>query len=85
MGKPFLSEFVKANSHYKSNCKGVIHMADKATVQRIAKNALDIKLDLLDLCHQTLIHIGGDMSVSDMMAAIWTYAMGYDYNFFAQD
>ena len=53
-------------------------MADKATVQRIAKNALDIKLDLLDLCHQTLIHIGGDMSVSDMMAAIWTYAMKYD-------
>ena len=53
-------------------------MADKKVVQRIAKNALDIKLDLMDLCHQTLIHIGGDMSVSDMMAAIWTYAMKYD-------
>jgi len=53
-------------------------MADKALVQRIEKNALDIKHDLLDLCHQTLIHIGGDMSVSDMMAAIWTYAMKYD-------
>lgn len=53
-------------------------MADKALVQRIAKNALEIKLDLLDLCHQTLIHIGGDMSVCDMMAAIWTYAMKYD-------
>lgn len=53
-------------------------MADKATVQRIAKNALDIKMKLLDLCHQTLIHIGGDMSVADMMAAIWTYAIKYD-------
>lgn len=53
-------------------------MAEKALVQRIAKNALEIKLDLLDLCHQTLIHIGGDLSVADMMAAIWTYAMRYD-------
>ena len=53
-------------------------MADRATVQRIAKNALDIKLDLLDLCNQTVIHIGGDLSVADMMAAIWTYAMKYD-------
>ncbi len=53
-------------------------MADKNLVQRIEKNALDIKQDLLDLCHQTLIHIGGDLSVADMMSAIWTYAMKYD-------
>lgn len=53
-------------------------MADKALVRRIDKAALDTKMKLLDLCHQTLIHIGGDMSVCDMMTAIWQYAMNYD-------
>jgi len=53
-------------------------MADKALVQRMEKAALDTKINLLNLCHQKAIHIGGDMSVSDMMTAIWQYAMKYD-------
>lgn len=53
-------------------------MAEQATVQRLDKAALDVKLNLLKLCHQTLIHIGGDMSVADMMTVIWQYAMQYD-------
>ena len=53
-------------------------MADKALVQRMDKAALDTKMKLLDLCHQTLIHIGGDLSACDMMTAIWQYAMKYD-------
>lgn len=53
-------------------------MADKATVKRLEKAALDVKLDLLKLCNQTLIHIGGDLSVADMMTVIWQYAMNYD-------
>ena len=53
-------------------------MADKALVQRMDKAALDTKMKLLDLCHQTLIHIGGDLSACDMMTAIWQYAIRYD-------
>ena len=53
-------------------------MADQATVQRLEKASLDTKLKLLDLCHQTVIHIGGDLSVCDMMTAIWQYAIRYD-------
>jgi len=53
-------------------------MADKQTVKRLDKAALDVKLNLLKLCNQTLIHIGGDMSIADMMTVIWQYAMKYD-------
>ena len=53
-------------------------MADKTTVKRLDKVALEIKYNLLDLCNQTLIHIGGDMSIADMMTVIWQYAMKYD-------
>ena len=53
-------------------------MADQQTVKKLEKNALDIKINLLNLCNQTFIHIGGDMSVADMMTAIWKYAMKYD-------
>ena len=53
-------------------------MAEKELVQRMEKASLETKLHLLDLCHQTVIHIGGDLSACDMMTAIWQYAMRYD-------
>ncbi len=53
-------------------------MADKATVERLRAEAKEIRKDLLRLCHQTLIHIGGDLSAADLMTAIWQYAMHYD-------
>lgn len=53
-------------------------MADNTLVQKLEKASLDTKLRLLDLCHQTVIHIGGDLSACDMMTAIWQYAMRYD-------
>lgn len=53
-------------------------MADKDTVKRLEKAALDVKLSLLKLCNQTVIHIGGDMSIAEMMTVVWQYAMKYD-------
>ncbi|HHX37079.1 MAG TPA: transketolase [Clostridiaceae bacterium] len=53
-------------------------MADRELTKKLDKASLETKLRLLDLCHQTLIHIGGDLSVCDMMTAIWQYAMTYD-------
>ena len=53
-------------------------MADKSTVRRLEGIARDIRKDLLDLDHVRPIHIGGDLSVCDVMVAIWQYAMKYD-------
>lgn len=53
-------------------------MADRQTVQRLDKAALDTRMRLLELCNVNGIHIGGDMSCCDMMTAIWQYAMRYD-------
>jgi len=53
-------------------------MADQATVKRLEKAALDVKFQLLDLCNKQGIHIGGDLSVCDIMTVIWQYALKYD-------
>ncbi len=53
-------------------------MADQATVKRLEKAALETKINLLKLCRQTVIHIGGDMSVCEIMTALWQYAIRYD-------
>lgn len=53
-------------------------MADQKTVKRLEKACMETKLNLLKLCHQTVIHIGGDLSSVDAMTAIWQYAMRYD-------
>lgn len=53
-------------------------MADQQLVKELDSKALEIRLKLLELCEQTLIHIGGDMSVTDLMTVIWQYAINYD-------
>jgi transketolase len=53
-------------------------MADKEKIKRLEKAALDVRLQLLDLCNKQGIHIGGDMSVCDIMTVIWQYAIKYD-------
>ncbi len=47
-------------------------------VQELEKNALDIRKALLKLCTKEVIHIGGDLSIADMMTALWQYQMEYD-------
>lgn len=53
-------------------------MADQAVIKKLDEAALNTKLNLLRLCHQTVIHIGGDMSVAEIMTAIWQHALRYD-------
>ncbi len=53
-------------------------MADNKLVKQMDEKALEIRMQLLKLCEQTLIHIGGDLSVADIMTAIWEYAIKYD-------
>ena len=50
------------------------------TVKELEKAALDIRINLLKLCSKEVIHIGGDLSIADVMTAIWQYKMRYDPN-----
>lgn len=47
-------------------------------LSQLKEAALQIKVDLLTLCAQKSIHIGGDLSVADVMTALWQYQMRYD-------
>ena len=48
------------------------------TIQELEKAALDIRINLLKLCNKEVIHIGGDLSVADIMTVLWQYQMNYD-------
>lgn len=42
--------------------------------------ALQIRKDLLKLCSIQTIHIGGDLSIADVMTVLWQYQMHYNPN-----
>ncbi len=48
------------------------------TVRELEKAAKDIRIRLLTLCNKETIHIGGDLSVADVMTVLWQYQMNYD-------
>ena len=47
-------------------------------VNRLIAESKQIKQDLLRLCSEKSIHIGGDLSVADMMTVLWQYQIKYD-------
>ncbi len=48
------------------------------TIKELEKTALEIRINLLKLCNKEAIHIGGDLSVTDVMTVLWLYQMRYD-------
>ena len=52
-------------------------MINKEIIRELDEKALTIRKWLIDLTTKS-IHIGGDLSVADVMVAIWQYAMKYD-------
>lgn len=48
------------------------------TIQELEKAALDIRVNLLRLCNKEVIHIGGDLSTTDVMTVLWQYQMKYN-------
>lgn len=52
----------------------------KKSIEELKKAALEIRKDLLKLCSLQTIHIGGDLSVTDIMTVLWQYQMHYDPN-----
>lgn len=47
-------------------------------IENLEKAALEIRKNLLELCSVQTIHIGGDLSVADVMTVLWQYQMKYD-------
>lgn len=48
------------------------------TIDELTQAARDIRKNLLELCSKQVIHIGGDLSVADVMTVLWQYQMKYD-------
>ena len=49
-----------------------------SSVYELEKAALSIRLDLLKLCTKEVIHIGGDLSITDVMTVLWQYQMKFN-------
>ena len=52
--------------------------AKPTTVEELKLCAARIRLQLLELCTKEVIHIGGDLSIADVMTVLWLYQMKYD-------
>src|SRR4029079_5790514 len=53
-------------------------MADAATVERLEGKALEMRRRLLRLANRTNLHIGGDLSMTELMTVIFEYLMRVD-------
>jgi transketolase len=53
-------------------------MADAATVERLEGKALEMRKRLLRLASRTNLHIGGDLSMTELMTVIFEYLMRVD-------
>lgn len=51
---------------------------DDLRIKKLEAAALDIRESLLKLAAIQVIHIGGDLSITDLMTALWQYQMKYD-------
>ena len=50
----------------------------RPTALQLKRAAAEIRKDLLTLCAKETIHIGGDLSITDVMTVLWQYQMNYD-------
>lgn len=48
------------------------------SVSELEKAAMEIRINLLKLCNKEVIHIGGDLSLTDVMTVLWLYKINYD-------
>lgn len=48
------------------------------TIKELEKVALEIRINLLRLCSKQTIHIGGDLSITDVMTVLWKYQINYN-------
>lgn len=48
------------------------------SLQELERAALEVRINLLKLCKKETIHIGGDLSIADIMTALWLTQIKYD-------
>lgn len=48
------------------------------SIDELKRAAIEIRKNLLTLCSKQTIHIGGDLSIADVMTVLWQYQMNYD-------
>ncbi|SFB12138.1 transketolase [Selenomonas ruminantium] len=53
-------------------------MGKLLSVVELQEAALNIRRNLLELCARQNIHIGGDLSITDVMTVLWQYQMKYN-------
>ncbi len=53
-------------------------MADQNTILKLKQQALEMRKLICRLSHQTTVHLGGDLSMADMMTALYLYKMRRD-------
>ena len=53
-------------------------MADAATIEHLEAKALEMRKRLLRLANRTSLHIGGDLSMTDLMTVIFEHLMNVD-------
>ena len=45
-------------------------ISNKKLIKELEKSAMEIRINLLKLCNQEVIHIGGDLSITDVMTVL---------------
>lgn len=50
----------------------------KKSIQELEAACLSIRKDILDLATREVMHIGGDLSIADVVTVLWQYKMKYD-------
>jgi len=53
-------------------------MSKLESIKDLDKAALEVRKNLLKLCTKEVIHIGGDLSITDVMTVLWQYQMNYN-------
>ena len=48
------------------------------SISELEKAAMEIRINLLKLCNKEVIHIGGDLSITDVMTVLWLDKINYD-------
>lgn len=53
-------------------------MSKQETIKNLEKACLAIRKDILDLATREVMHVGGDLSIADVVTVLWQYRMKYD-------
>ncbi len=53
-------------------------MADRNTIVKLRDLSCETRKNILRLCHRGATHVGGDLSMADLMTVLYHYVMRYD-------